>query len=52
MSEDLQEECHSDMLHDNIHIYRLMVNSRRVKEARSKIKSRDAKRTRSFDGGS
>ena len=52
VSEYLQEECHSAMLHDNLNISHLMVHARRVEEARAKIKSRDAKRERSFDGGS
>ncbi|TMX04404.1 hypothetical protein EJD97_008955 [Solanum chilense] len=50
--EDLQEECHSSMLHDNMNIYCLMLHARRVEEARAKRKSRDAKRSRSYDGGS
>ena len=52
VSEDLQEEFQSAMLHDNMNISHLMVHARRVEEARAKIKSRDAKRERSFDGGS
>ena len=40
------------MLHDNMNIPRLMVHARRVEEARDKRKSRDAKRAKSFDGGS
>ena len=52
VSEDLQEECQSSMLHDNMNISHLMAYERRVEEARAKIKSRDAKRERSFDGGS
>ena len=40
------------MLHDNMNISRLMVYARRVEDARAKRKSRDAKRSRSFDGGS
>ena len=52
VSEDLQEECQSAMLHDNMNIFRLMVYAKRVEEARAKRKSRDAKRDRSFDGGS
>ena len=51
MSEDLQEECQLAMLHDNMNISCLMVYARRVEEARAKRKSRDAKRSRSFDGG-
>ena len=51
VSEDLQEECQSAMLHENMNISRLMVYARSVEEARAKQKSRDAKRARSFDGG-
>ena len=40
------------MLHDNMNISRLMVYARKVEEARDKRKNRDAKRERSFDGGS
>ena len=49
VSEDLQEEFQSAMLHDNMKIFCLMVYARRVEEARSKQKSRDAKKARSFD---
>ena len=52
VSEDLQEECQSAMLHDNMNISHLMVYARRVEEARDKRKSREVKRARSFDGGS
>ena len=51
VSEDLQEECHSALLHDNMNISHLMVHARRDEEARAKRKSRDAKRERSYDGG-
>ena len=52
VSEDLQEECRSAMLLRNMNISCLMVYVKRVKKARSKRKSRDSKRERSFDGGS
>ena len=52
VSDELQEECHSYMLHENMNISHLMIHSQQVKEARSKRKSSDAKRGRSFDGGS
>ena len=52
VSDDVQEECHSAMLHDNINISHLMVHAKHMEEERSKRKSRDAKRARSFDGGS
>ena len=52
VSDDLQEECHSTMLHDNVNISHLMIHAQHVEEARAKRKSKDAKRERSFYGGS
>ena len=52
VSEDLQEECHSTMIHDDMNISCLMVHDRRVEEARDKKKSRDDKWARSLEGGS
>ena len=52
VSEDLQEECQSAMLHKNMNISHLMMHSIRVQEVRAKINSRDDKRARSFDGRS
>ena len=52
VSDDLQEEFHSAMPHDNMNISRFMVHAKHVEEARDKRKSRDAKRARSFVGGS
>ena len=49
VSEDLQEECQSSMLHDNMNIFRLMIYTRMVEEARVKRKRRDAKRARLFN---
>ena len=40
------------MLYDNMNISHLMVYARRVEEGRAKGKTRDAKRERSFNGGS
>ena len=51
-SDDLQEECHSDMIHDNFNISLLMVHAEHVEEASARRKNNDAKRARSFDGGS
>ena len=51
VSDDLQEEFHSVMLHDNMNISRLMVHARRVDETRAKRKDRDTKRERSFEDG-
>ena len=50
-SEDLQEECYSAILHDNMDISCLMVHARRVEEASAKRKSRPSRRARSFDEG-
>ena len=52
VSLDLQEECHSAMLHDNMTIAHLMVHAQQVEEARAKRRSRDSKKGRPFDGGS
>ena len=40
------------MLDENINISRLTVHAQHLKDERSKRKSKDTKRTRSFDGGS
>ena len=40
------------MLHENMNISRLIVNSRKVEQARDKPKSREAKSARSFNEGS
>ena len=40
------------MLHDNMNTFCLMIHDQHVQEARSKRKSRDAKRARTFVGGS
>ena len=52
VSHDLQEECHSAMIHDNMNISHHMTHSKYVEESRDKMKSRDFNRARSFDGGS
>ena len=43
VSEELQEECNSAMLHINMNISCLMLHARRVEEARAKRKCIDAK---------
>ena len=43
MSDDLEEEYHSAMLHENMNIYRIMMHSNHVEEERARTKSRDAK---------
>ncbi|XP_069150279.1 uncharacterized protein [Solanum lycopersicum] len=52
VSDNLQEEYDSAMIHDNMNISRLMVHAKHVVEARAKRKSRDTKKARYFDGGS
>ena len=49
--DNLQEDCNLAMLHENMSISRLMVHVKHVEEARSKRKSRDDQRARSFDRG-
>ena len=49
--DDLQEDCFSSMIHDNINISRLMVHAEHVKKARDRRKINDAKMERSFDRG-
>ena len=52
VSDDLVEECHSTMLHDNMDISRLMVHSQQVEESRVKRKIKDARKAKSNEGGS
>ena len=52
LSNDLQEECNSAILHDNVKIWCLMVYSQHVEESRAKRKNGDAKSAKSFDSGS
>ena len=52
VSDDFQEDCLSAMLHDNKNISHLMVYARTVEDAKDNRKSIDAKRDRSFVGGS
>ena len=40
------------LLHENMNVSRLMVHAQQVEETRSKRNTKDAKRTRCFDGGS
>ena len=52
MSDDLQEEFHSAVLHENMKISSIMVHAQQMEEARAKMNIKDVKRERSFDGGS
>ena len=47
VSDDLNEECCTDMLHDNMNISCLMVHAQKVEETRVKRKNRDFNRARS-----
>ena len=49
VSGDLQEECHSAMLHDNMNISCIMVYAKQVEKGRDKRRSTNAKRAKSFD---
>ena len=50
-SDDLKEECHSALLHDDVKISRPMVHAKHVEEAWAIRKSGDSKRARSFERG-
>ena len=52
VSEDIQKGIQSAMIHDNMNISRIMVHAKHVLEERDKRKDMDAKRARSFNGGS
>ena len=52
VSDDLVEECHSTMLHDNMNISHLMVHAQQVEYSRLKRKNTKAKRVKSYDGRS
>ncbi|XP_069150257.1 uncharacterized protein [Solanum lycopersicum] len=52
VSDDLQKEFYLVSLHDNMNIYCLMVQAKHVEQARARRNNNNAKRSRSFDGGS
>ena len=43
VSDYLVEECHTEMLHENMNIYRLMVQAQQVEESRLKSNNREVK---------
>lgn len=49
LPDNLQEECYSTILHENMNIYHLVFHDQQLEEARAKSNSRDAKRANSFD---
>ena len=51
VSDDHLEVCHLAMLHDNMDMSCLMVDSQQVKESRIKMKIKDANRERSHEEG-
>ena len=50
--DDLVEACYSAMLHDSMIISYLMVHAQQVEETRLRRNSREAKKARSYEGGS
>ena len=51
INEDLEEECRSAMLHDNMDLSRLMVHVQQVEENRKKRGVHDVRRPRPPDQG-
>lgn len=49
--DDLVEECHSTMLHDNMYMSRLMVHAQKVEETRLKRMNVKFKRVKSYERG-
>lgn len=49
MSEDLEKECHTAMLHDNIVTSMLMVHAQQVEEIHLRKRKREPKMAKSFD---
>ena len=49
VSEELEEEFHAAMLHDNMDISRLMVHTQKVEESHLRKKNREANKTSSFE---
>ena len=52
MSDDLLEECHSAMLHDNMNISLIMFHAQQVEEIIIRRKNRESKMVKSYEGGS
>ena len=52
MSEELEQECHAAILHDNMDLSRLMVHAHHVEDSRLRKRNREAKRAKSFESSS
>ena len=52
MSKNVVVEYCETMIHDNMYISFLVVNSQQMEETRLRIKNRDSKREKSYEGGS
>ena len=48
VSEELEEQFHTSMIHENIDVPRLMVHAQQVEDNRLTNKNREAKKTRYF----
>ena len=51
VSDDPVEECCLAMLHDKMHISRLMVHTQQIEKTRLQRKSRKFKREEAYEGG-
>ena len=51
VSDDLVEECHDEMLHNDMNLSLLIEHAQHVEESRLKRKNNEAKRERSYNGG-
>ena len=52
VSEELEEECHLVMLHDNMDLSMLMVHAQQVEESHLRKKNKKSKKASSFESGS
>ena len=50
--EELEEECLTTIIHDNMDLSRLIFHSQQIKESHLRKINRESKKARSFEGGS